>query len=283
MRFIQTIDATNRATKGLIVLCVFLSLCPMSAICAQEIFPDKALESAVRKEVFAKRYNTEPITAEDVKRISQVKGAGLEIKDLTGLEHCVSVQEIVLDDNQIVDLGPLRELKLLQSVSLSNNKIESIEPLKELERIQYLKLSGNAIVDIGSLDKLTNMRSLYLSNNKIENIESLKGMTKAWSLYLDGNPVKSLQPIGEMRMVDTLDLSNCGVEDLSFLKPLKLRSLKLVDNKVQDVSVLVEMAKADTERRFAPFWSIYLKGNPVDANSEQVQALQQLGGRLKFE
>ncbi len=51
------------------------------------IFPDKGLESAVRQEVFAKRYNQEPITKEDVKNISQVHGKGLGIKSLAGLEH----------------------------------------------------------------------------------------------------------------------------------------------------------------------------------------------------
>jgi internalin A len=250
---------------------------------AQDLFPDKGLEAAVRKEVFAKRYNTEPLTAEDVKRISQVKGKGLEITDLTGLEHCVAVQEIDLRDNQIVDLGPLRELKLLQSISLANNKIESLEPLKDLERTQYLELSGNAIADVSPLAKLINMRSLYLSNNKIESIEPLKGMKKVVALYLAGNPLKDLQPIGEMRSVDTLDLSGCGVEDLSFLKPLKLRSLNLTDNKIQSVAPLLEMAQADSRRDFAPFWRIYLKGNPIDTMSEQVQALQQLGSRLSFE
>lgn len=249
----------------------------------QDLFPDKGLETAVRKEVFAKRYNTEPLTAEDVKRISQVKGKGLEITDLTGLEHCVAVQEIDLRDNQIVDLGPLRELKLLQSISLANNKIESLEPLKDLERTQYLELSGNAIVDLSPLAKLIHMRSLYLSYNKIENIEALKGMKKVVSLYLAGNPLKDLQSISELRSVDTLDLSGCGVEDLSFLKPLKLRSLNLNDNKVQSVGPLLEMAQADSRRDFAPFWRIYLKGNPVDTMSEQVQALQQLGSRLSFE
>lgn len=263
-------------------LLTVLSL-PFSNASAQDLFPDKGLEAAVRKEVFAKRYNTEPLTAEDVKRISQVKGKGLEITNLTGLEHCVAVQEIDLRDNQIVDLGPLRELKLLQSISLSNNKIESLEPLKDLERTQYLELSGNAIVDLGPLAKLIHMRSLYLSHNKIESIEALKGMKKVVSLYLAGNPLKDLQPMSELRAVDTLDLSGCGVEDLNFLKPLKLRSLNLMDNKVQSVAPLLEMAQADSRRDFAPFWHIYLKGNPVDTMSEQVRALQQLGSRLLFE
>ena len=40
---------------------------------AQDLFPDKALEASVRREVFEKRYNNDPITLEDVKNISQDK------------------------------------------------------------------------------------------------------------------------------------------------------------------------------------------------------------------
>ncbi|MFM8327143.1 MAG: hypothetical protein ACKN9U_19980, partial [Pirellulaceae bacterium] len=53
--------------------------CVAGPLAAQSVFPDKALEAAVRKEVFAKRFNEEPITADDVKNISQVvaKGKGI--------------------------------------------------------------------------------------------------------------------------------------------------------------------------------------------------------------
>ena len=49
------------------------------------IFPDKALEAAVRSQVFAKRENQEPITAADVETVSVIEGREMGIKDLTGL------------------------------------------------------------------------------------------------------------------------------------------------------------------------------------------------------
>ena len=128
------------------------------------------------------------------------------------------------------------------------------------------------------------MRSLYLSNNKIEDVEVLKGLPKVWTLYLAGNPVKDYTPVGELAWLSSLDLSNCGIEDLSFLKPLdRLKSLILMDNKIKQVTPLLEMARADEKRNFAPFWRIYLKGNPVDPKSEEVQELQSLGARFTFE
>ena len=64
-------------------------------------FPDKALEKAVRAEVFSKRNNEEPITAEDVKNISRVVGKKKGITNLEGLQHCHAIMLIDLEDNEI--------------------------------------------------------------------------------------------------------------------------------------------------------------------------------------
>ena len=63
--------------------------------------------------MFAKRDNKEVITAEDVKNVSTIKGKGMGIKNLSGLEHCKALASIDLADNAIVDLKPLKDLKQL--------------------------------------------------------------------------------------------------------------------------------------------------------------------------
>lgn len=266
----------------LFLLCLFVAM-PIGL--AEGVFPDKALEDAVRKEVFAKRYNDEPLTAEDVKSISQVHGKGLGIKSLVGLEHCVAVQEIDLEDNEIEDISQLAELKLLLSINLAGNKIKSVEPLSALEEVQYLELSGNQISDISPLAKMTNMRSLYLSKNKIEKIDVIKNFPKAWTLYLDGNPVKDFAPIGELRWLSSLNLSNCGLKSVKFLTPLtELKYVIVKDNNLKNLKPLVDMAAADEQRRFSPFWNIYLKGNPLGNNSKsQIEKLKATGARIHMD
>ncbi|MCA9191877.1 MAG: leucine-rich repeat domain-containing protein [Planctomycetales bacterium] len=255
-------------------------------VSAEDLFPDKGLEAAVRHEVFAKRYNEEPLTKDDVKNISQLHGKGKGIKSLAGLENCLAIQEIDLENNEIVDLEPMRGLKLLLSINLAGNKIESIEPLSELTRVQYLELSGNAVQGIGPIAKMINMRSLYLSNNKIEKIEVFENLPKVWTCYLAGNPVKDFGPVGKLRWLSSADFSNCHLENLDFLRPLsEIKYLNCQENKLSDLQVLVEMAQSDKERRFAPFWEIYLKGNPLSekAKTEQLEALKSLGARLHLE
>lgn len=253
--------------------------------CSQDLFPDKNLEAVVRQEVFEKRNKTEPLTAKDVENISQIKGIGKGIKNLKGLEACVSLRSIWLDNNEIEDLSPIKDLKLVQQLMLKNNKIKDIAPLKELVKIQHLDLEGNQVEKIDSLSELSNMRSLYLGGNKIKDVSVIANHKKIWSLYLQGNPVADLKPLSELRFLDHLDLSNTAVADLSPIAGLtNLKRIMLENTKVADLKVLVEMAQKDIagESRFAPFWNLHLKGCPLsdDAKTTQVETLKKLGGRV---
>lgn len=272
-----------RSSQVTLIGSLVLGLIVLTDASAQEsIFPDKALEKAVRKEVFAKRYNEEPITAEDVKSISQVKGKGLGIESLEGLQHCVAVQLIDLEDNEIEDLTPLAELKMLQSINLAENRIRSVKPLEKLTRVQYLELSNNQVKNIDSLANMTNMRSLYLSNNRIKHVDVLLRMPKVWTLYIAKNPVVIFEPIGQLRWLSSFDASGCAIKSLDFMKPLtELKYVNLQKNEIDDLSALVEMAKGDEGQRFAQFWRLYIEGNPLgDKAEEQISALAEMGARI---
>jgi hypothetical protein len=67
----------------------------------------------------------------------------------------------------------------------------------------------------------------------------------------------------------------------------ELRFLILDDNKLSDLSVLVQMAEKDAagEQRFAPFWNLYLGGNPLtdEAKGAQLNRLRELGAKVSLE
>lgn len=251
------------------------------------IFPDKALESVVRRNVFEKRDNDEPLTAKDVEKISTVEGKGKGIRDLRGLEHCISLQLLDLENNDIADIDPIMGLKNLQSINLAKNRIGDLTAITKLTRIQYLHLANNRIVDLQPLEGLQNLRSLYLSNNKIKELTSIAELEKIWSLYFDGNRVKSLQPLAKLRWLSNLDIRRNGLEDLAPLKALtEIKYLAMDKNKISDLTPLVEMAEKDAEgeQRFSPFWRIYLADNPLsDKAKEQLNKIKELGGRISEE
>ena len=70
---------------------------------AEDLFPDKNLEAAVRQEVFEKRNKPDPLVEADVVNISQVRGNGRKITNLKGLEKCKSIALIELANNEISD------------------------------------------------------------------------------------------------------------------------------------------------------------------------------------
>jgi internalin A len=252
---------------------------------AQDLFPDKALEAVVRKEVFEKRYNAEPITADDVKNISQVVGKGKGIKSLEGLQHCKSLMKIDLESNEIVDLAPLRELKLLQSIDLASNKIQSLEPLSGLTAVQYLHIANNGLEDLAPLNGLVKMQSLYAGGNKFKKLEPILPLKKLWTLDVSGSPIEDLGIIAELKGLQTVNLKGCGIKSLEFTRALReLRLLIASGNENVDLNPLVDACEADAqgERRFAPYLRLYLDDSLLknEAQAAAISRLQKVGVRI---
>ncbi len=244
------------------------------------IFPDPALEKAVRRQVFAKRENSEPLTAADVADIAIIEGRGLGIRDLTGLEHCRKVALINLAENQITDLKPLAGLPRLQSLDLSKNQIKSLAPLATNTVLQYLDLSFNQLRKIAPVAGLTNLATLLVAHNAIADVSPAFGLPRLHSLHFDGNRVSQLKGIAALKRLDLLSASGNRINDLAPLTGLTdLRLLLLEDNRLRNLEPLVEMARKDSEgeRRFAPFLRLYVKGNRLDGKQAQAQ-LEQLRG-----
>jgi len=252
---------------------------------AQDLFPDKALEAAVRKEVFEKRYNSEPITAEDVKNISQVVGKGKGIKSLEGLQHCKSRMKLDLENNEITDLAPIRELKLLQSIDLASNKIQSLEPISGLTAVQYLHIANNGLEDLSPLTGMVKMQSLYASGNKFKKLEPILPLKKLWTLDVSGSPIEDAGVIGELKGLQTINIKGCAIKSLEFTRSLReVRLLIASGNENLDLNPLADACEADAqgERRFAPYLRLYLDDTLLknEPQATAVGRLQKVGVRI---
>lgn len=261
---------------------------PAPAEVPAKLFPDPGLESAVRAEVFAKRYNEEPLTVDDVKNISRVVGVKKGIKSLEGLQHCAALMLIDLSGNEIVDLSPISGLKRLQSITLSKNQITDLKPLEELTAVQLLDIADNKVTQLDALAKMSNLRSLWLANNQVTSLAPLTALTKIWSLDVAGNGLTDIAPVGQLKWLTNLDLDRNKVESLEAIRALKELDLLLVrENQIKDLKTLVEMCQEDAagEKRFAPYLRLYLKGNPLsdEAQGAQLDQLRQIGVRISME
>lgn len=253
---------------------------------AEDIFPDKNLETAVRALIFDKKDPSKELTDDDLKKVFVLEAKGKGIRDLKGLEKCTNLHLINFAKNEISDLTPLKTLNLLQSLDLSHNKVTDAEPLAGLVGLQFLELSDNQITKVEPLGKLTKLSALYMANNKVADITPLGELTRLSSLDLAKNEVSIIAPVAKLAGLSTLKLSDNKIEDISPIpKKNNLKMLFLERNKITDLSPLVTAATEDAagEKRFAPFLRLYVDGNPLSdaAKNQQLAALKAAGVRLE--
>lgn len=274
--------ARRLLTTGLMLIALLSTL---PAARADGLFPDAQLETVIR-EVLRKQ-GQEELKEEDLKNVFIVSARKKGIKSLAGLEKCPSLVQLDLSGNEVEDIAPLSGLVNLQSLDLSSNKVRDLKPLEKLAKLQYLQLEHNQVEDIAVLGGLKKLAALYLTDNKVASVEPLKDMPKLASLYLGKNQLKSVAPLGTNRWVQNLDLRDNQIEDPAPLAGLtELRFTFLQNNRLTDFGVLIEMAKKDAagEKRFAPYWKLYLDGNPIDAakRDAQIAALKEQGVRVNW-
>ena len=204
-------------------------------------FPDPNLEAAIREAI---EKPTGDIYQSDLEGLAQFDGSNKGISNLTGLEHCTSLTDLSLGENQISDISPLSNLTSLTDLSLGENQISNISPLSGLTKLNELFLGLNQISDISPLSELTNLIWLRLSDNQISSISPLSELTNLAWLWLSGNDVSDLSPISNLTNLTGLDLCANQASDISPLSALtQLRALYLDSNQVIDVTPISSLTK----------------------------------------
>ncbi|WP_010584069.1 leucine-rich repeat domain-containing protein [Schlesneria paludicola] len=262
---------------------------PCSAFAADVEFPDPNLDTVIREILKQKQIDktdkSKKITDEDVASIFIMKATNRGIENLAGLEKCRNLAEVKLSGNKIKDLKPLEECVNIQSLYLEKNQISDITPLFKLTKLQYIELDDNQVQKLDGIQVLKALTSLYLSRNQVESVQPLAEMTKLHAIYLDKNKISDISPLKTLKWLERIDLKDNQIKDLSALSEMKeLRFTFLERNQITELGTLVEMAKKDTagERRFAPYWRLFLAGNPLNETGKaQLAELKTLGVRVE--
>ena len=174
------------------------------------LFASQKIEQEVR--VVLKK-TTGPLEASDITELKKINLAYKVIKDISGIEQLVGLNELTLKTNWISDLSPLASMthltwlhigdqnKFLSDISplalLTNleelrapeNEISDLSPLVNLTKLHRLDLAENKITDVSLLASLTNLTYLNLKNNEITDISPLVSLTKLTELFLHNNPM----------------------------------------------------------------------------------------------
>lgn len=110
----------------------------------------------------------------------------LTSEDIEVLKYCTKLQALDLGHQAISDLSVFgKYLKELRVLILADNNITDITPLKELKHLHYLELFMNKITDISVLDELPDLVDLNLClNYRLSDISSLMKLNKLERLWI---------------------------------------------------------------------------------------------------
>ena len=228
------------------------------------LFADPNLEAVIREAIGKP---TGDIYASECANLMHLSAIDRGIKDLSGIEYCTRLSEVILgpvasasglsldsvslteqgtgQPNQISDLSPLSYCSNITYLCLWNNNISDIWPLANLINLEHLNLNNNPLSDISPLGNLTKLEILGLfqpeeSDASISDISPLANLTNLTELDLWGNQISDISPLGNLTKLTVLGLNYNQISDISPLAHCtNLTRLGLLRNyQISDISPL---------------------------------------------
>jgi len=162
------------------------------------LIPDPNLRRVVAEEL-----GVSPglIQASNLQGLTELRGNGQGIADLTGIEQATGLNALALAGNPIGNFSPLMNLDSsteseqgrLRALNLANTSISDLNVLSNLTGLRVVKLQRNNITSLTELPILGEIRRLKLDDNNINDITPLVRPGMGWGsgdhLDLRGNPL----------------------------------------------------------------------------------------------
>lgn len=185
------------------------------------VFTDAVLEAKVRG-IMGKPEGD--ITTEEAEAVTKMDlgidwqqdpAEGTQIKDLSGIENFINLEELDLSFHAITDVSTLAGLTKLNSLSLGGNPVADITPLSGLTNLGFLTLFNCQAQDYSPLASLTNLGGLLMEYSRISDVSMLSGLKNLTWLGLANTQVSDLSPLSALVNLKKLQLAGCPVTDYS--------------------------------------------------------------------
>lgn len=202
----------KKKTLTLIILLFVLGLLSLTII-GYNYFPLKFVDSNLEKALIDSPLNANrdhKITLNEMRRYrGTLDLSHYFIKDMKGIERCININGLILNNNLIEDFSYINQLEQIHLLYLSNNPINTYEGLADLINLSILDLSSNRIKELPEILTDLPLRELYLRFNDLSDVMLLS----------------------EIETLEKLDLSFNKIEDITILSNLKnLKQLYIVNN-----------------------------------------------------
>ncbi len=202
--------------------------------------PDRNLRAAIAEALGKVDTAVVAITLEEMVTLTTLRASNRDIKDLTGLEHAINLEEMWISGNLVSDISPLSKLTNLVGLGAWETPISDLSPLAGLTKLRWLDFGRTSVLDLSPLAGITNLKKLtFYGCGTIEDLSPLADLTELIELNFGGNPISDLSPLAALINLEHLDFHG---DDIANLLPLaglnKLRHLDLRANAIYDVSPL---------------------------------------------
>jgi hypothetical protein len=150
-------------------------------------FPDPNLEQAIRD---YSGVSSGDITDFDLRGITEINVWNGDIADLTGLEYCLDLEELILVDNPI-------------------DESSNLDVLAALPAFWHLDIQGTDLADLSALANLTGLTKLMLENPAIDDLAPLTALVDLEELSMDQLGVTDLAPLTALDDLTALAIHRC--------------------------------------------------------------------------
>lgn len=175
------------------------------------------------------------------------------IKDLSDLAYMPNLTRLILANQVIADLSPLKGLPI-QSLIVPNNNITDLSILQELPMLQTLNISGNPIRSLDLFETLdisgakSQLKTLYISCLNLPNLDFLQSLDLQELHFL--NPINddiSYEPIKTQSNLIFFRGSVLSNEIGPILGSLrKLKSIELFSTDIYDCHDLYSLVNLES-------------------------------------
>lgn len=170
-----------------------------------------------------------------------------ELKGIDWLPPLQNLEQLILDDNHIADIRPLRQLNRLAVLALSGNPITDISPLVGLG-LKRLRINRIPLADHEQLAELRGLESLAIAGLGLTSLKMLTDCEKLENLVASHNKLRSAEELSSCPLLRNLYLSHnkiasfgAGSRDTNGKEPFpSLINLDLSHNQLQQVGALPE-------------------------------------------
>ena len=190
--------------------------------------------------VISETLETQTIRPDTMARLTTLKASNRGIKDLTGLEFAINLEELWISDNPVSDLSPLAGCVNLIGLSAWDTPLSDLSPLANLTKLEWLACVGGSISDLSPLAGLTNLRNLTLYTQRISDLSPLASLINLREIKMPHNDISDLSPLASLINLDNIAMYDNEISDLSPLAKLtQLIRLRLHSNhQISDLSPL---------------------------------------------